>query len=516
MEIKVLIADQERTFAEALAIRLEDEEDIQVVGAVQVKTPDPWPIAATSFDIMVVDGDLPGGAANQLCATACARAASPRVITLSSTSEPERIVSAIRAGTAAWVRKDQSLQHLLCVIRGVARGETWLPPGETGNVVRLLMHEEDRRREKGRLLGSLTPRERAVLACLAEGTGHRDAIAKQLHLSVNTVRTHLQNIMAKLGVHSALEAVALTRDEWGSPSETTVHRGDATLSAAGCAGRPSPSLDAAAATQAGLLPRRDVRNAPYHGDRRPAQRPPARRALMAEPENPHGMEQIVAQAACELADATPAGILRWAITTFGDRICVTSSMTDAVIIHMASAIQPGIDVIFLDTGYHFAETIGTRDAVAAVYPVNLVNATPSRTVAEQDAALGPRLYQRNPDLCCYLRKVEPLERALSRYDAWITGVRRDETVDRRDACPVEWDDRRKMVKVNPVVSWQQKQIDDYIAENGILVNPLMYDGYPSIGCSTCTRRVAPGEDPRSGRWVGTGKTECGIHLVEPR
>jgi phosphoadenosine phosphosulfate reductase len=233
---------------------------------------------------------------------------------------------------------------------------------------------------------------------------------------------------------------------------------------------------------------------------------------MAGLETPHPMERIVARAAGELADASPDDILHWAVETFGHRICVTSSMTDAVIVHMASAIRPGIDVIFLDTGYHFAETIGTRDAVAAVYPVSLINVTPSRTVAEQDAELGSRLYQRNPDLCCYLRKVEPLERVLSRYDAWITGVRRDETVERREAGPVEWDSRRGMVKVNPIVCWLQKQVDDYIAENGILVNPLVYDGYPSIGCSTCTRRVAPGEDPRSGRWAGLGKTECGIHL----
>jgi phosphoadenosine phosphosulfate reductase len=232
---------------------------------------------------------------------------------------------------------------------------------------------------------------------------------------------------------------------------------------------------------------------------------------MTEPDNPHHMEQVVAQAADDLADASPDDILRWAIAMFGDRICVTSSMTDAVIIHMASAIRPGIDVIFLDTGYHFAETIGTRDAVAVVYPVNVINVVPTRTVAEQDAELGPRLYRRNPDLCCYLRKVEPLERALSRYDAWITGVRRDETVERRDASPVEWDGRRKMVKVNPIVSWMQKQVDDYITEHGILVNPLVYEGYPSIGCSTCTRQVTLGEDPRSGRWAGTGKTECGIH-----
>jgi DNA-binding NarL/FixJ family response regulator len=153
-----------------------------------------------------------------LCAEASGRAQSARVITLSSSSEPERIVKAIRVGAAAWVRKDQSLRYLLQVIRGVARGETWLPPTETGNVLRLLLQEQDRRREKGRLLASLTPREQAVLACLAEGTGHRDAIARELDLSVNTVRTHLQNIMAKLGVHSALEAVAITRDDWDSRS----------------------------------------------------------------------------------------------------------------------------------------------------------------------------------------------------------------------------------------------------------------------------------------------------------
>jgi phosphoadenosine phosphosulfate reductase len=233
--------------------------------------------------------------------------------------------------------------------------------------------------------------------------------------------------------------------------------------------------------------------------------------IMAMPETLHRMEKMAAQTAVDLADADAEDILRWAVATFGDRICVTSSMTDAVIVHMVSAVRPGIDVLFLDTGYHFAETIGTRDAVAAVYPVNLINVVPSRTVAEQDAELGPRLYRRNPDLCCYLRKVEPLERALSRYDAWITGVRRDETVERRDVGPVEWDGRREMIKVNPIVSWHQKQVDDYIAENGVLVNPLVYDGYPSIGCSTCTCRVALGEGPRSGRWAGTGKTECGLH-----
>jgi phosphoadenosine phosphosulfate reductase len=223
------------------------------------------------------------------------------------------------------------------------------------------------------------------------------------------------------------------------------------------------------------------------------------------------MRSLADQAAEELEGASAKEIIRWATDTFGDRICVTSSMTDAVIIHLASSVKPGIDVVFLDTGYHFAETIGTRDAVQAVYPVNLVNVTPSRTVAEQDAELGPRLFGRNPDLCCYLRKVEPLERTLKNYDAWISGVRREETTARRSTRPVEWDERREMVKVNPIVAWTSQMVDDYIADNGVLVNPLVYDGYPSIGCATCTLRVEPGADPRSGRWAGTGKTECGIH-----
>jgi phosphoadenosine phosphosulfate reductase len=223
------------------------------------------------------------------------------------------------------------------------------------------------------------------------------------------------------------------------------------------------------------------------------------------------MERLAAEAADALNGATADEVIRWANESFGSRVCITSSMTDAVIIHLASRLMPGIDVLFLDTGYHFAETIGTRDAVSAVYPVNVVNVTPSTTVAEQDAELGPRLYGRNPDLCCYLRKVVPLEKALGPYDAWITGVRKEETDSRSDTRVVQWDAKRQMVKVNPIVDWSQEQVDSYIAENGVLVNPLVYDGYPSIGCQTCTMRVEAGADPRSGRWAGTAKTECGIN-----
>jgi phosphoadenosine phosphosulfate reductase len=224
------------------------------------------------------------------------------------------------------------------------------------------------------------------------------------------------------------------------------------------------------------------------------------------------MEKLAEQAAQSLAGAPAQDVIGWAAQTFGSRLCITSSMTDAVIIHLTSRQVPGIDVLFLDTGYHFPETIGTRDAVSAVYPVNVVNVTPPTTVAEQDAGLGPRLYSRNPDLCCYLRKVVPLEQSLAPYDAWITGVRRDETDARSDTSVVSWDPQREMVKVNPIVDWSQQEVDDYIAENGVLVNPLVYDGYPSIGCRTCTVKVADGADPRSGRWAGTAKTECGIHI----
>jgi phosphoadenosine phosphosulfate reductase len=228
-------------------------------------------------------------------------------------------------------------------------------------------------------------------------------------------------------------------------------------------------------------------------------------------EDPIEMERLVAEAADALEGAPAAEVINWAAQTFGSSVCITSSMTDAVIIHLASQVIPGISVLFLDTGYHFAETIGTRDAVSAVYPVNVVNITPSTTVAQQDAELGPKLYARNPDLCCYLRKVVPLEQALEPYRAWITGVRREETSARNDTRVVEWDARREMVKINPIVDWTQEQVDSYIADNGVLVNPLVYEGYPSIGCQTCTVRVEAGSDPRSGRWAGTAKTECGIH-----
>jgi phosphoadenosine phosphosulfate reductase len=227
---------------------------------------------------------------------------------------------------------------------------------------------------------------------------------------------------------------------------------------------------------------------------------------------PVDREQLALRAAQELEGASPQEVLRWAVDTFGDRFVISSSMGDGVLASLAASVAPGVDVVFLDTGYHFAETIGTRDAVAQVYDVNVRTVLPLLTVAQQDVEHGPELWRRNPDACCALRKVEPLTRALADYDAYASGIRRDESPTRADTAVVEWDAKRGKVKVNPLAGWTQDDVDTYITENGILVNPLVEDGYPSIGCGPCTHRVAPGDDPRSGRWKGSQKTECGLHV----
>ena len=216
------------------------------------------------------------------------------------------------------------------------------------------------------------------------------------------------------------------------------------------------------------------------------------------------------------AEALEAGtardVLQWASDHLGDDWCVASSMADAVLPHLAASVRPGVDVIFLDTGYHFAETIGMRDAVAAVLPVTVKTLLPRRTVAEQDAEFGPALHDRDPNLCCAMRKVEPLQRALASYRGWASGLRRADSAGRAGVRVLEWDDKRDMVKLNPIAAWTDEMVDAYIADNGILVNPLLSDGYGSIGCAPCTRRIEAGEDARAGRWAGTNKTECGLHV----
>ncbi|MDX6356680.1 MAG: phosphoadenosine phosphosulfate reductase, partial [Streptomyces sp.] len=218
------------------------------------------------------------------------------------------------------------------------------------------------------------------------------------------------------------------------------------------------------------------------------------------------LRQLAEQAGRDLEEASALDVLRWAADTFGDRFCVTSSMEDAVVAHLASRARPGVDVVFLDTGYHFPETIGTRDAVAAVMDVNVITLTPKQTVAEQDAQYGAKLHDRDPDRCCALRKVAPLEEGLRDYDAWATGLRRDESPTRAGTPFVGWDAKRQKVKIAPIARWSQEDVEAYVAQHGVLTNPPLTDGYASVGCAPCTRRVPAGADARSGRWAGLGKT----------
>ncbi|GAA4739535.1 phosphoadenylyl-sulfate reductase [Actinomycetospora chibensis] len=204
-------------------------------------------------------------------------------------------------------------------------------------------------------------------------------------------------------------------------------------------------------------------------------------------------------------------ILAWAAETFGEGLIVASNMQDAVLVELGAAARPAVDVLFLETGYHFAETLGTRDAVAQTYGVTIVQAEPELTVAEQDAAFGTDLFAVDPGQCCNMRKVEPLKKTLARYDAWVTGVRRVEAPTRAATPLVTWDERHDLVKINPIAHWTDEQMDAYIREHAVLVNPLVEAGYPSIGCAPCTAKPAPGADPRSGRWAGFSKTECGLH-----
>jgi phosphoadenosine phosphosulfate reductase len=232
--------------------------------------------------------------------------------------------------------------------------------------------------------------------------------------------------------------------------------------------------------------------------------------------SPDRLRSVALSAGAALEGAHPGEILRWAVGEFGPRFCIASSMGDAVLATLAAdAVGPGgprVDVVFLDTGYHFAETIGTRDAVEAVYGVRIVNARPAHTVAEQDSLLGKDLFARDPNQCCALRKVVPLQNTLAGYDAWVTGVRRVEAPTRANTPLVTYDEKFGLVKVNPIAAWTDEDMDAYIAEHNILVNPLVAAGYPSIGCAPCTAKPAPGADKRSGRWAGTGKIECGLHV----
>ncbi|RWZ84240.1 phosphoadenylyl-sulfate reductase [Glutamicibacter sp. HZAU] len=212
-------------------------------------------------------------------------------------------------------------------------------------------------------------------------------------------------------------------------------------------------------------------------------------------------------------EATAEQVVAFAAEHLGaDEVAVACSMADAVLPHLVAAQLPKVDVLFLETGYHFAETHVTRDEVACTLDVNVVDVLPELSVAEQDEKFGKDLFSRDPAACCQLRKMDPLARSLSGYSAWFTGVRRDEAPTRSSTPLVVFDEKHGLVKFNPVAPWNFDQLIGYATEHQVPVNLLLSNGYPSIGCQPCTRPVAEGEDPRAGRWAGLSKTECGIHV----
>jgi phosphoadenosine phosphosulfate reductase len=232
---------------------------------------------------------------------------------------------------------------------------------------------------------------------------------------------------------------------------------------------------------------------------------------MSEAMTEQNLIDVAERGASELDGATAEELLKWTDETFGGDYVVASNMQDAVLVAMAAKVRPGVDVLFLDTGYHFAETIGTRDAVEAVYGINVVNVTPEKTVAEQDQLIGKDLFASDAAACCRMRKVEPLGKALKGYSAWVTGIRRVEAPTRANAPLISFDKAFGLVKINPIAAWSDDEMLAYIDANDVLVNPLVHEGYPSIGCAPCTAKPVEGADPRSGRWAGQSKTECGLH-----
>lgn len=220
------------------------------------------------------------------------------------------------------------------------------------------------------------------------------------------------------------------------------------------------------------------------------------------------LRDLAARGAAELDGASATDLLRWTDETFGDGYVVACNMQDAVLVDLAAKVRPGVQVLYIDTGNEFAETLGMRDAVEAMYDVRLLTIHPEPSVLE----LGTSLCHTDPGECCRLRKVVPLSKTLPGFSTWVTGLRRVDTPTRTSAPLISFDELFKLVKVNPLAAWSDQDMADYIAENQVLVNPLVFEGYPSIGCQPNTTKPEDGADPRSGRWSGFTKTECGIHV----
>lgn len=223
-------------------------------------------------------------------------------------------------------------------------------------------------------------------------------------------------------------------------------------------------------------------------------------------------EALIAEQAVKLETASPEEILKFAVETFPNITFACSfGAEDVVLVDMLHKISPKTDIFYLDTDFHFQETYETRDRMEAHYGIKFVQVKPVLTPEEQAARHGEEMWKSDPNGCCNIRKVEPLTRILSQYESWITGIRRDQAPTRANAKKIEYDTKFGLVKFNPIAHWTTEDVWNYIRDNEIIYNPLHDRNFPSIGCEHCTRQVAPGEDPRAGRWSGNEKTECGLH-----
>jgi phosphoadenosine phosphosulfate reductase len=223
-------------------------------------------------------------------------------------------------------------------------------------------------------------------------------------------------------------------------------------------------------------------------------------------------EALIRQKAEEFENASPETVISWAVQTFPNITFACSfGAEDVVLVDMLQKISPKTDIFYLDTDFHFKETYETRDLMVEKYGLQFIQVKSKLTPEQQTAEHGEELWKSDPTNCCNLRKVEPLTRILSQYEAWITGIRRDQAPTRANAKKVEYDTKFGLVKFNPLASWTSEGVWAYIRANNVVYNPLHDRNYPSIGCEHCTKPVMPGEDPRAGRWAGNEKTECGLH-----
>src|SRR5579863_4426135 len=228
------------------------------------------------------------------------------------------------------------------------------------------------------------------------------------------------------------------------------------------------------------------------------------------------MKEVVRKLQTAAEAWRPERVLEWAFDTFGARVAISSAfgLEGMALIDMASRLRRSFRLFTLDTEFLFPETHNLMDQVERRYGITTERVYPLFSPEEQERVYGAALWQRDPDQCCNLRKVEPLRRKLRELRAWITSIRRDQTAARAKAGKIEWDIKFGLVKVNPIADWSSKQVWQYIRERDVPYNVLHEQNFPSIGCTHCTRAVRPGEDPRAGRWAGASKTECGLHIIQ--